>query len=189
MDGHFVPPITIGPVVVKALRRITALPLECHLMVTEPEKQVEQFAEAGGDSAVWHLEAPPDPRPVLKRVRSLGMKAGLAINPETPFEAAIPFLEEIDVLNVMTVNPGWAGQAFLREVLPKLRAAREHVHAAGLVLDISVDGGVNLGTATLCLEAGANVLGAATAIFGRPDAGAAAAELKRLMADHATQSV
>src|SRR5438445_13695587 len=84
MDGHFVPPITIGPVVVKALRRITSLPLECHLMVTEPERQVEQFAEAGGDSAVWHLESPPDPRPVLELVRKLGMKAGLAINPETP---------------------------------------------------------------------------------------------------------
>ncbi len=189
MDGHFVPPITIGPVVVRALRRITALPLECHLMVTEPEKQVEQFAEAGGDSAVWHLESPPDPRPVLRRVRELGMKAGLAINPETPFEAARPYLEDVDVLNVMTVNPGWAGQAFLSEVLPKIRSAREYVASAGLALDISVDGGVNLDTARLCLEAGANVLGAATAIFGQPNITEAAAGLKRLMSEHATQSV
>lgn len=189
MDGHFVPPITIGPVVVKALRRITALPLECHLMVTEPEKQVEQFAEAGGDSAVWHLESPPDPRPVLRRVRDLGMKAGLAINPETPFESVLPYLEEIDVLNVMTVNPGWAGQKFLHEVLPKIRAAREHIASAGLAIDISVDGGVNLETAKLCLDAGANVLGAATAIFGQPDVTAAATGLKKLMTEHATQSV
>ena len=189
MDGHFVPPITIGPVVVKALRRITALPLECHLMVTEPEKQVEQFAEAGGDSAVWHLESPPDPRPVLRRVRELGMKAGLAINPETPFETVLPYLEEIDVLNVMTVNPGWAGQKFLDEVLPKIRAAREHITSAGLAIDISVDGGVNLETAKLCLDAGANVLGAATAIFGQPDVTAAAAGLKKLMTEHATPSV
>ena len=186
MDGHFVPPITIGPVVVKALRRITSLPLECHLMVTEPERQVEQFAEAGGDSAVWHLESPPDPKPVLTLVRKLGMRAGLAINPETPFETAVPYLEEIDVLNVMTVHPGWAGQRFLRDVLPKIRAAREYISAAGLAIDISVDGGVGLETGRECLQAGANVIGAATAIFGRPDAGAAAAEMKRLLADHAS---
>ena len=184
MDGHFVPPITIGPVVVKALRRVTSLPLECHLMVTEPEQQSEQFAEAGANSVVWHLEAAPDPRSVLKRARSLGMKAGLAINPETSFEATIPFLEEIDVLNIMTVNPGWAGQAFIHDVLPKIRAAREYVDRHGLVIDISVDGGVNMETARLCLEAGADVLGAATAIFGRPDAGAAAKDLRRLMAEY-----
>ncbi|MGH2795864.1 MAG: ribulose-phosphate 3-epimerase [Actinomycetota bacterium] len=182
MDGHFVPPITIGPVVVKALRRVTSLPLECHLMVTKPEEQSEQFAEAGATSVVWHLEAAPDPRPVLQRARALGMKAGLAINPETAFETTIPFLEEIDVLNIMTVNPGWAGQAFLRGVLPKIRAARDYVESRGLMLDISVDGGVNMETARLCLDAGANVLGAATAIFGRPDAGAAAEELRQLMA-------
>ena len=184
MDGHFVPPITIGPVVVKALRRVTSLPLECHLMVTEPEAQCEQFAEVGADSVVWHLEATPDPKPILERARALGMKAGIALNPETPFGAAVPFVEDIDVLNIMTVNPGWAGQAFLRDVLPKIRAAREFVEARGLALDISVDGGVNLETAKLCLEAGANVLGAATAIFGQPDAGAAAEEMRRLMADH-----
>jgi len=185
MDGHFVPPITIGPVVVKALRRVTSLPLECHLMVDRPEEQVEQFAEAGANSVVWHLEAAPDPRPVLKRARDLSLKAGLAINPETAFESAVPFLEEIDVLNIMTVNPGWAGQAFLHDVLPKIRAAREYVESRGLRLDISVDGGVNTETATLCLEAGANVLGAATAIFGQPDASTAAAGLRRLMATFA----
>jgi len=186
MDGHFVPPITIGPVVVKALRRITALPLECHLMVTEPERQVEQFAEVGADSAVWHLESPRDPRPVLQLVRKLGMKAGLAINPETPLETAVPYLEEIDVLNVMTVNPGWAGQAFIRECLSKIRAARDYIEQAGLSVDISVDGGVNLDTARECLDAGANVLGAATAIFGQPDPAAAAAEMKRLLDGRAT---
>jgi ribulose-phosphate 3-epimerase len=184
MDGHFVPPITIGPVVVKALRRVTSLPLECHLMVTEPEKQIEQFAEAGADSAVWHLEATPDPRPVLRKVRELGMKAGLAVNPKTPFEDAIPYLEEIDVLNVMTVNPGWAGQAFLHDVLPKIRTARDYADAHGLKLDIAVDGGVNAETAPLCLDAGATVIGAATAIFGGPDATIAAEAMRRLIQDH-----
>ena len=181
MDGHFVPPITFGPVVVKALRQVTSLPLECHLMVTEPERQLEQFAEAGADSAVWHLESPPDAAPVLKRARDLGLRAGLAVNPETSFSAAEPYLEEIDVLNVMTVNPGWAGQEFLHVVLPKIRAARERIDELGIDVDISVDGGVNLETGRACLEAGANVLGAATAIFGRADAAAAAAELKRLV--------
>jgi ribulose-phosphate 3-epimerase len=189
MDGHFVPPITIGPVVVKALRSVTALPLECHLMVTEPDRQVEQFAEAGGDSAVWHLEAPPDPLPILERVRKLGMRAGLAINPGTPFQTVVPYLESIDVLNVMTVNPGWAGQAFIREVLPKIREAREYIQSAGLSVDISVDGGVNMETARECLEAGANVLGAATAIFGQADAGAAAAAMKRLLDERAKETV
>jgi ribulose-phosphate 3-epimerase len=188
MDGHFVPPITIGPVVVKALRRVTDLPLECHLMVTEPEEQTEQFAEAGADSVVWHLEAASDPRPVLRRARGLRLGAGLAINPGTSFEAVIPYLEEIDVLNVMTVNPGWAGQAFLHEVVPKIRAAREHADRTGLTYDISVDGGVNLETAGLCLEAGANVLGAATAIFGDPDAAAAAERLRALMAPYADRT-
>ena len=185
MDGHFVPPISIGPVVVKALRSITELPLECHLMVTEPERQVEQFSEAGGTSAVWHLESPPDPRPVLQLVRKLGMRAGLAINPETPFEATIPYLDEIDVLNVMTVHPGWAGQAFLADMLPKIRAAREHIERAGLDIDISVDGGVNAETAVRCLDAGANVLGAATAIFGKPDPTAAAAGLRKMLDERA----
>ncbi|MEX2556850.1 MAG: ribulose-phosphate 3-epimerase [Actinomycetota bacterium] len=184
MDGHFVPPITIGPVVVKALRRVTSLPLECHLMVDRPEQQVEQFAEAGANSVVWHLEAAPDPRPVLQRARHLGLKTGLAINPETSFESSVPFLEDIDVLNIMTVHPGWAGQAFLHDVLPKIRAAREYVESRGLPLDISVDGGVNIETAKLCLEAGANVLGAATAIFGQSDASTAAEELRRLMATY-----
>lgn len=189
MDGHFVPAITVGPVVVEAVRRITSLPLECHLMVSEPERQIEQFAEAGGDSVVWHLEASADPRPILARARALGLGAGLAINPGTPFEEARRYLEDIDVLNCMTVNPGWAGQAFLPEVLPKIRAARDHLDGAGLEVDVSVDGGVNLETGRLCLEAGANVLGAATAIFGAPDVGAAAAALKHLLRERETQAV
>ena len=187
MDGHFVPPITIGPVVVKALRRVTTLPLECHLMVTEPEEQTEQFAEAGADSVVWHLEAASDPIPILRRARGLELRAGLAINPGTPFESVVPYLEEIDILNVMTVQPGWAGQSFIHDVLPKIRAAREYIERKGLELDISVDGGVNLETARLCLDAGANVLGAATAIFGEPDAGAAAEQLRSLMASHSAE--
>jgi ribulose-phosphate 3-epimerase len=188
MDGHFVPPITIGPVVVKALRRVTTRPLECHLMVTEPDRQLPQFAEAGADAVVWHLEASPDPRPLLRRARELGLRAGLAINPETPLAAARPYLPEVDVLNVMTVNPGWAGQAFLAEVLPKIREARAAVEEAGLACDIAVDGGVSLETAPACLDAGANVLGAATAIFGQPDPAAAAAALRALLEERVART-
>ncbi len=180
MDGHFVPPITIGPVVVQALRRVTQLPLECHLMVTDPIGQTEQFAEAGGTSVIMHLEATDDPRAVVKRARALGLGVGIAVNPGTPVEDAFPHLEDVDVLNVMTVNPGWAGQAFIEAGLPKIGAAREYIQNHGLSVDISVDGGVNVETGRRCIEAGANVLGAATAIFGNPDAAAAARAIRAL---------
>jgi ribulose-phosphate 3-epimerase len=183
MDGHFVPPITIGPVVVQALRRVTDLPLECHLMVTDPYGQAEQFAEAGGSSVIAHLETMDDPRRVLKRVRELGLGAGIAVNPETSVVETFPYLAEVDVLNVMTVHPGWAGQAFLEEMLGKIREARAFVEREGIPLDIAVDGGVNPETGRRCVAAGANVLGAATAIFGRPDAAAAARSLRQLFSE------
>ncbi|MGH2829224.1 MAG: ribulose-phosphate 3-epimerase [Actinomycetota bacterium] len=182
MDGHFVPPITIGPVVVEALRRVTDLPLECHLMVTEPENQIEQFAEAGGSSVVWHLEASgASPVPILERARSLGLGAGLAINPRTGFDDVAPHCESIDTLICMTVNPGWAGQKFLAEVLPKIEQAREFFQRHGLGADLAVDGGVDLRTGRRALDAGANVLGAASAIFKAPDPPGAAKALRSLL--------
>lgn len=180
MDGHFVPPITIGPVVVKSLRAVTHLPLECHLMVTDPFGQAEQFAEAGGSSVVMHLEAVDDPRRVVKRVRELGLGVGIAVNPGTPVADAFAYLEEVDVLNVMTVHPGWAGQRFIDTAVPKIREARDFAESHGLELDIAVDGGVNVETGRLCVEAGANVLGAATSIFGQSDPAAAARALRAL---------
>ena len=181
MDGHFVPPITIGPVVVKALRRITSLPLECHLMVTDPLGQTEQFAEAGATSVIVHLEAVPDPTPVIERARSLGIGIGISVNPPTPLDAALPYLEHVDVLNIMTVNPGWAGQPFIREMLPKIKAARAEIDHRGLDIGIAVDGGVDLDTGREALDAGATVLGAASAIFSRPDPAEAARALKELL--------
>jgi ribulose-phosphate 3-epimerase len=188
MDGHFVPPITIGPVVVKALRAITSLPLECHLMVTDPLAQAEQFAEAGADSVVVHLEAVPDPTAVIERARALGIGIGISINPPTPLEAALPYLDRVDVLNVMTVNPGWAGQRFIREVLPKIRAAREEIDRRGLEIGIAVDGGIDLETGREALDAGATVLGAASAIFSRPDPADAARALKDLLTEREAHS-
>ena len=181
MDGHFVPPITIGPVVVKALRAVTSLPLECHLMVTDPLGQTEQFAEAGATSVVAHIEASPDPEPVIERARSLGLGVGISLNPPTPLDAVLPYLERVDVLNVMTVNPGWAGQRFIRDMLPKIEAARAEIDRRGLDVAIAVDGGIDLETGRDALDAGANVLGAASAIFSRPDPAEAARALKELL--------
>lgn len=188
MDGHFVPPITIGPVVVKALRAITSLPLECHLMVTDPLGQTEQFAEAGGTSVIVHLEAAPDPIAVIARARELGIGVGLSINPPTTLDVALPFLEQIDVLNLMTVNPGWAGQKFIRDVLPKIRAAREEIDRRGLDIGIAVDGGIDLDTGREALDAGATILGAASAIFSRPDPAEAARALKELLTEREARS-
>jgi ribulose-phosphate 3-epimerase len=185
MDGHFVPPITIGPVVVRSLRAVTALPLECHLMVTDPLVQCEQFAEAGGTSVIAHLEAVPDPTAVIARARELGIGIGISLNPPTPLSSALPWLDQVDVLNLMTVNPGWAGQAFLPEVLPKIRAARAEIDRLGLGVDIAVDGGIGLESGRQALDAGANVLGAASAIFSQPDPAEAARALRDLFADRA----
>lgn len=181
MDGHFVPPITIGPVVVRSLRAITDLALECHLMVTDPIGQTEQFAEAGGTSVVAHIEALPDPTDLIKRARAMGIGIGISLNPPTPLDAVLPWIGEIDVLNCMTVNPGWAGQKFIPEVLPKIRAAREHIEREGLSTSIAVDGGIDLDSGAQVLDAGANVLGAASAIFSTPDAAAAAAAMRALL--------
>ncbi|MBI4728911.1 MAG: ribulose-phosphate 3-epimerase [Acidobacteria bacterium] len=181
MDGHFVPPITIGPVVVRALRAATSRPLECHLMVERPLEQIEQFAEAGADSVLVHLEAAPDPGAVFAKARSLGLGVGLCVSPPTPVTDALPFLESIDVLNVMTVNPGWAGQTFIAEMLPKIRRARAEIDRGGLAVDLTVDGGVTLDTGCAALDAGADVLVAATSVFGRPDPAAAAREFNELL--------
>lgn len=181
MDGHFVPPITIGPVVVKALRRITDLPLEAHLMVTDPLRQTEQFAEAGATSVVAHIEAVPDPSKVIRRARDLGLGIGLSVNPRTSLDAVTLFLDQIDVLNIMTVNPGWAGQKFLHDVVPKIRAARDAIDAMEINVAIAVDGGIDLETGKLVLDAGATVLGAASAIFSRPDPAEAARAMRALL--------
>jgi ribulose-phosphate 3-epimerase len=152
-------------------------------MVADPLGQTDQFAEAGGTSVVVHLEAVPDPTEVISRARSLGLGVGLSVNPPTPLDAALPYLDRVDVINCMTVNPGWAGQEFLPEVLPKIERARAEVERRGIEVDVAVDGGIDLGTGRRALDAGANVLGAASAIFSRPDPGAAARALRELLSE------
>ncbi len=158
MDGHFVPNLTMGPVVVEAVRPRTALPFHSHLMISEPLRYVEAFANAGSDLVVFHVEADDEAREVIERIHRTGRAAGLAINPETPAEAAHPYLEEIDLLLVMTVHPGFGGQAFIADVLPKLSALRAEADRRSLDLPIGVDGGVNEETIESAYAAGGDVL-------------------------------
>lgn len=181
MDAHFVPPLTIGPPVVASLRPYTALMLHAHLQVETPEGLFDDLAEAGADAATFHVEAVADAAPLLRKARGAGMRAGVALSPETPVDPALALLDEVDDVIVLAVHPGWAGQPFRPEVLPKVRALRAEIDRRGLAVDLHVDGGVSLSTAPACVQAGANVLVAASAIFGAEDPAFASAELKRLV--------
>ena len=178
MDGHFVPNLTIGPPVVAAIRRHSDLYLDCHLMMTDPGDYLEAFRDAGADSCSVHVEV-GGTAGLLRAMRDLGLGVGLAVNPETPFEAIEPWLGNLDLLLVMTVHPGFGGQRFMAEVLPKIEAARRAIDEAGLDVVVEVDGGVDTATAGRVVAAGARMLVAGSAIFGADDPAAAAAGLRR----------
>ena len=165
MDGHFVRNISMGPVVVEAVRPHATLPFHSHLMISRPLEYVAAFAEAGSDIVIFHLEADDAPEAVIGAIRAAGRQPGLAINPETPAEAAHPYMDRIDMLLVMTVNPGWGGQPFMTEVLPKLTALRREADARGLDLPIGVDGGVNMETIGPAHAAGGDVLVTGKALY------------------------
>jgi ribulose-phosphate 3-epimerase len=179
MDGRFVPNITIGPVVVRAVRRATRLPLDVHLMIVEPERYVEDFAEAGADIISVHVEPSYHLARTLQHIRLLGKKAGVVLNPHTPPDAVEYVLELVDLILVMSVNPGFGGQAFMPEVLPKLRAIRKMIDTRDLDVELEVDGGVAPGTARKVVEAGARVLVAGSAIYGHDDYAAAIGALRK----------
>ncbi|MCL2624512.1 MAG: ribulose-phosphate 3-epimerase [Planctomycetaceae bacterium] len=166
MDGHFVPNLSIGVPVVAAVRRMTELPLDVHLMLSEPQKYVKPFREAGADLITVHIEVLDDPRPLLDEIRRLGAAAGLAHNPPTPMEKTAPFLRDADLVLTMSVMPGFGGQAFEPVALKKIAFIREHAGPGTL---ISVDGGVNESTIADCARAGANLFVAGTAIFAATD--------------------
>jgi ribulose-phosphate 3-epimerase len=177
MDGHFVPNLTIGPPVVSSLRKHTDLFLDCHLMVDNPDVLIDDFAEAGADSCTVHVEL-GDPRPLFEQMRGLGMRVGLVCNPGTPFDAAAAYLDEIDLLLIMSVNPGWGGQAFIAEVLDKVRAARALIDERGLPVEIEIDGGINVETAPAAAAAGADILVAGSAVFHADDPAEAARRIR-----------
>ena len=172
MDGRFVPPITIGPLVVRALRRATRLPLDVHLMIQRPENQVPEFVRAGADGITVHVEAETDLPAVLAAIRQAGTRVGLALNPPTPLEHVRPWLDRIDLLLVMSVNPGWGGQPFVEGSMEKLaEASRLRAEVGGRFL-IEVDGGIKAHNAAQAAAAGADVLVAGSAIFESADYGA-----------------
>jgi ribulose-phosphate 3-epimerase len=169
MDGHFVPNITIGPPIIKALRKRTKLPFDCHLMISEPQKYIGAFLDAGADMISIHVEIEPHLQRALQMIRDGGAKAGIAINPATSVETLTTALEFCDYVLVMTVNPGFGGQKFIEPVVPKIRHISRLVRERGLRVEIEVDGGVDVKTAPIVTSAGASILVAGSAVFGQPN--------------------
>ena len=165
MDGHFVPPISFGTIVVQAIDKITDLPLDVHLMIEHPERQIEAFAEAGGDTLDVHVETCDDLPGILGKIKALGCRAGVGLNPETAISAIESVLQEVDQVLVMGVNPGWGGQSLIPETFPKLRELRTLLDERGLNPDVEIDGGVKVHNAVECAAAGANVLMAGSVVF------------------------
>jgi ribulose-phosphate 3-epimerase len=178
MDNHFVPNLTIGLPVVQSLHRATDLPLDCHLMIDDPDRWAPGYAEGGAANVTFHVEAAADPVATARAIRSAGALAGLSVKPNTPLEPYLEVLREFDTLLVMTVEPGFGGQEFMHEVLPKVRLAREHVRAGHLRLFVEVDGGVGADTIEAAAEAGADVFVAGSAVFGADDPAAAVTALR-----------
>ena len=182
MDGHFVPNITIGPLIVSAIRPVTDLPLDVHLMIENPDRYIEAFAGAGADYITVHVEACPHLHRSLQAIRELGVQAGVALNPHTPVSAIAEVLDVLDLILIMSVNPGFGGQKFIPRALHKLKATRELLTATGMGhIEVEVDGGVKSGNIREIAEAGAEILVAGSAIFKAPDPAEAIREMKSLL--------
>lgn len=179
MDGRFVPNITMGVVVVEAVRRVTQLPLDVHLMIVEPERYVQAFADAGADMISVHYESSPNLHRTLQMISDAGLRVGLALNPHTTADSAREVLDLVDYVNIMTVNPGFGGQQFLPTMLPKIARLLAMANEQGRQVDIEVDGGINEDTLIAAVEAGANILVAGTVIFQHPRGAAAGVEALR----------
>ena len=178
MDGHFVPNITIGPLVVEAVKRATSLPLDVHLMIEQPERYVDAFVGAGADTVGVHVETCPHLHRTLAQIREAGARACVVLNPATPAGAIEPVLGDVDQVLVMTVNPGFGGQRFIESMLPKIETIRGWIDERGLDVDLEVDGGVSPATILAAASAGADVFVAGTAVFGEKDYGEAIAALR-----------
>ena len=181
MDGHFVPNLTFGPDIVQAVKKVSSLPIDVHLMIDNPADLAEAFIKAGADSITFHIEVVDDPRPLLRQIRDLGARAGLVVKPGTPISSLVPYLDDVDLVLVMTVEPGFTGQKFIPECLEKIAELRAK---AGPALDIEVDGGINEQTAALTARAGANVSIAGAAVYRTPDMRASIEGIRRSMAEN-----
>jgi ribulose-phosphate 3-epimerase len=184
MDAHFVPNLTLGLPVVEALARVSPLPLDCHLMVDDPDRWAPRYAEAGASSVTFHIEAAREPTSLARNLRALGVRTGMALKPGTPFTPYADLLPELDMVLVMTVEPGFGGQSFMADQLPKVREVRQAVARCGGEIWVQVDGGVSATTIEACAEAGADVFVAGSAVFGAEDAAAAVDQLRALVAPH-----
>jgi ribulose-phosphate 3-epimerase len=178
MDGHFVPNITIGPLVVEAVRKVTDLPLDVHLMINDPDKYIADFANAGADIIVVHAEATNHLHRTVQLIKSLGKKAGVSLNPATPLQALDYILADLDLVLLMTVNPGFGGQSFIEACLPKIHSLRAMLDDRGCEAELEVDGGVKTSNISAIAHAGADVFVAGSAVFGSQDYTTTIAELK-----------
>lgn len=184
MDGHFVPNITLGAPLVKCLRKCSDLVFDVHLMISDPKKYIPDFIAAGADVITFHIESDSDVNETIDLILENGKVPALSVKPGTPIEEVFPYLDKLGMVLVMTVEPGFGGQGFMADMMPKVKKLREEIERRNLVVDIQVDGGVSLKTVEQCAEAGANVLVAGSAIFGSEDPKATISELKSLAAKY-----
>jgi ribulose-phosphate 3-epimerase len=184
MDGHFVPNLTLGLPVVEALARVSPVPLDCHLMIDDPDRWAPQYAEAGAAGVTFHIEAAADARALARNLRSAGARAGMALKPGTAFAPYADLLPDLDMVLVMTVEPGFGGQPFMADQMAKVREVRKAVSRHGGEIWVQVDGGISADTIGQCAEAGADVFVAGSAVYGADDAAAAVDELRALAARH-----
>ena len=179
MDGHFVPNISYGAPIMKSLRKVNKMYFDTHLMISEPLRYAEDFARGGADRITFHLECDDDPMAVIEKIRSLGLSPAIALKPKTPAEAVFPYIPYLDMVLVMTVEPGFGGQSFMEDMMPKVRAIRDYADKNGFTaLSVQVDGGVDKNTAVLAAKAGADNFVAGSALFRQEDYGKAVAELR-----------
>ncbi len=169
MDGHFVPNLSMGPGIVQAIRPVTALPLDVHLMLSQPGRYIDPFVKAGADHITLHVESEGDIHGMIARIHEAGCSAGITLRPGTPVCSLYPYLEEVEMVLVMTVEPGFGGQSFMADMMPKVAQIRRWIDERGLDCELEVDGGVSLKTRDACVEAGANVLVAGSAVYGAED--------------------
>jgi ribulose-phosphate 3-epimerase len=184
MDAHFVPNLTLGLPVVESLLKVSPLPIDCHLMIEDPDRWAPPYAEAGARSVTFHIEAARDPVRIARDLRAQGARAAFALKPRTPFAPYVELLDEVDMVLVMTVEPGFGGQSFMTDQMPKVREVRDAVRRHGGEIWVQVDGGVSADTIEQCAEAGADVFVAGSAVFGAEDAAAAVDQLRALAARH-----
>lgn len=178
MDGHFVPNITLGAPIVKCIRKSSTLPFDVHLMISDPHKYIPDFVNAGSDIITFHAEADSDIEKTIDLILASGKKAGLSVKPKTPVEAVYPYLDKLSMVLVMTVEPGFGGQSFMEDMMPKVSAVRSEIDRRGLDVDIQVDGGINKDTISIAAKAGANVFVSGNAIFSSNDAEKTIADFK-----------